>query len=85
MTTIIDTTKMDKSLSHAEKIKKALPDQKVFEVTLKRVFLVGGSSHVDTDFIKKEWFGTHAHCSHAHRDNSQVGNADELVEVKEIK
>ena len=66
-------------------IKKSCPEQKVFEVTIKHTYMVNGSSYVDADFIKKEWFGTHKNISHAHRDNSLVGNADELIEVKEIK
>ena len=85
MTTIIDTTKMDKDMSNAEQLKKACPKNKVFEVTIKHVYMVDGTSHVDKDFIGKEWFGTHKNSSHAHRDGSMVGGADELIEVTEVK
>lgn len=73
-----------KTKSIAEEIKKAYPDHKVFEVTIKRVYMVDGHSYADKDTVEKEWFGTHIHNSHAHRDVSLIGGSEELIDVKEI-
>jgi hypothetical protein len=82
---VIDTTKMDENLSTAQKIKKALPDHKVFEVVVKRVYAVLPHSHVNIDNIEDDWFNNgRIHGSHAHRDASQVGGGDEVISIVEI-
>ena len=70
-------------LTIAEEIKKAYPQQHVFEVTIKRVYAT--ENEIDKDLLEKEWFGTHMNQFHAYRDGSRIGGADQLVNVKEIK
>ena len=48
-----DTSKKT-GLTNAEKIKNGCPNEKVFEVTIKHVYVVNGHSHVDVDLIKEE-------------------------------
>jgi hypothetical protein len=72
-------------MTPAEQVKKGCKTSKVFEVTIKRVYVVEGGSYVDKKFMEDEWFGTHMQRYHAHRDACLIGGADTIVDIKEMK
>jgi hypothetical protein len=55
---------------------------KVIEVTIKQYYITYPHEPLTEEQIKNEWFGTHLNKSHAYKDGSHVGGADEVVEVK---
>jgi hypothetical protein len=71
-------------MTPAEQVKKGCKTSNVFEVTIKRVYIVSEHSHVDEKFMEDEWFGTHMQQFHAHRDACHIGGADTLVDIKEM-
>lgn len=58
---------------------------KIIEVTVKQLYITYPHEPMTEQQIKDEWFGTHMNRSHAYRDGSKVGNADEIVDIKFLK
>ena len=55
---------------------------KVMEVTVKKYYVTYPHEPLTEDQLKVDWFGVqHFHKSHAYRDSSHIGNADQIVEV----
>jgi len=55
---------------------------KIIEATIKKTFITYPHERLTNQQIIDEWFGTHLNRSHAYKDGSHVGGADELVTAK---
>jgi hypothetical protein len=56
--------------------------QTVVEVTMKRYYIV--HSQPDLPALMQEWFVKYRGSSHAYRDGSHVGGADEVQQVRNL-
>lgn len=58
---------------------------KVMEVTVKQYYVTYPNEKMTEQHIKQQWFGEEKlNSSHAYRDGSHIGGADELVDIKFI-
>jgi len=58
---------------------------KVIEATIKKTYITYPHEPMTEEMIKEEWFGRYMNQSHAYKDGSHIGNADELVDLKFLK
>jgi len=56
--------------------------RKVIEVTVKKYYVTYPHEPLTDEQLKKEWFGDFLNRSHAYKDASHIGGADELVDIK---
>jgi len=56
----------------------------LIEVTVKQLFVLHAGDDRSLEELMEEWFVKYRGCSHAYRDGSHIGGADEVVSVMNL-